>query len=186
MNDETGYDAPTENTPRHRMKPANWLPDGVLGLGAYMLLAIIVHISFAFWPYISVNKLGLTAPWQEGWKAGLLIGALLAPPFINMIIGASIHRKLCERVDDIHYLLGLTAAGFVMTVGFSGFAKTLLVDVSGGAAIWYGAWGVAGIFMMKPGIDHILDVAQPRSKKPADLAVRPSGSPSEKPKADQG
>lgn len=171
MTDHAEEEEPIDRGMRHRIKPLNWLPDTALSLSMLMLLAILVHISFAFWPYISVNRFGYTAPWEEGPMAGLLIGILLAFPFINMIVGASIHRKLCERVNDVSYLMGLTVIGFVMTVAFSGFAKTLLVNVTGGAAIWYGAWGVSGIFMMKPGIDHILDVAQPRTKKPSDLAA---------------
>ena len=55
--------------------------------------------------------------------------------FLNMIIGASLHRKLCETAKDIPYILGIAAMGFIMTVAFAQFSKDFLKDLSGGAAI---------------------------------------------------
>lgn len=151
-----------------RMAPRSWIPDTTAQLASYMLLATAVHFSFAFWPYVTATKWGWIAPWENGWAAGALVGLLLIFQFMNMIVGASLHRKLCETTKDVPYILGIAGMGFVMSIGFAQFSKEFLKEISGGAAIWYGAWGLAGVFMMKPGMDHILDIAQPKDKKSCD------------------
>lgn len=151
-----------------KMAPKSWIPDTTIELTAFMLLATTVHLSFALWPYITVTRWGWVAPWEEGWIAGGWVGLLMTFQFINMVIGASLHRKLCETAKDLPYIMGIAAMGFIMTVAFAQFSKDFLNGISGGAAIWFGGWGLAGVFMMKPGLDHILDIAQPRSRKPCD------------------
>lgn len=128
------------------------------GVWLYLLTAALIIAQCSAFLLANAPIPGMTI---TGWSSGLWIGFYTLPLLLLTIATAGALRRTCQYVSGTWDMLGIGGVLVIMSAAVAGFGK--VGSLNSGSSIWLTIWTVTTSFSLKPALDRLLDLAQPRS-----------------------